>query len=298
MTRLFSSETCKLLLPFGRFFEDSPADIEVVRFVFEMTKNQWLYIYHVVSMRLMFTDRLLSCFLFTKTYSSPQGGLCLGIYIISRLISFIDYVVLCCNRKRLKCYAVRTVLPIILSAICNFASVVPNILEFRNNIGVMYPVSIALGLCLLYVFSLMSVFFEIRFADRDVVEFQTAGSHWLQRFHAMRRFLTYFDRIFDLLALALFTAYYRDSLPDRHICLGIYVTLRVISLALCYFTKLFKCYPIRTVLPAVVSLFCVPVLLVPDILNPKFSFARTVVLITRFSIVYIGTIVGISRLKS
>ena len=63
----------------------------------------------------------------------------------------------------------------------------------------------------------------------------------------------------------LFVLYYRESFPHWDICLGIFITLRLISFSLYFNTKRFKCYAVRTVLATIISgLFC-SVALVPSI---------------------------------
>ena len=136
--------------------------------------------------------------------------------------------------------------------ICNVALLVPNILEFHPKIGVMYPMSIALGTCASYVFLFMNASLQIKLADRDVVGFQMVGNHWLYRYHGMRSVLIYYDKIADFVAFALLVVYF-DSALDWDICLFIYIILRLISQALCCNTMLYGRNPDSSV----PSSFCV-----------------------------------------
>ena len=296
MTLLFSSGIRKYFDVIGGWFFQGPTlDMDVVRFVFEMTKNRWLYIHHVVKMWLVILDRIVDIVaitVFTLTYSNPYWapgvwGICVSVYIVLRLISLIDFVVWCCIRKCFKCYKVRTALAIILSMICIFASAVPNISQFRHGSGVMYMVSVALGLCLMWVLLFMWVLKEIKLVEKDVVGFQIVENHWLHRYQAMRRVLFISDRFFDIFAVLCFIMFYLGSVPYWPVCLGIYIALRVVSLVLCCNTKLWKCYAIRTVLPAILSVFCVALVMTPVTLSHRSPLAAAIVAILVATTFYI-----------
>ena len=111
------------------------------------------------------------------------------------------------------------------------------------------------------------VIFLINILDDDVAHFvwEMTTKRWLYRYHYMRRHLMMGDRWTDLEYIGLFVLYYLESFPHWDICLGIFITLRLISFTLCSNTVLFKCYPVRTVLPTIISgVFC-SVALVPCI---------------------------------
>ena len=76
------------------------------------------------------------------------------------------------------------------------------------------------------------------------------------------------DRMYDFVAIFIFVGYCQTSAFHWEVFLGIYVTLRLISFALYYDTKLWKCYAVRTVIPLIISgLLCTVVLFVPSILT-------------------------------
>ena len=121
---LFSHWTCICCKSCRCFFADYySVDIDVVRFVFEM-KNRWFYIYHITRNWLMILDRVvdfLAILVFIIDNSKPFWCVSLGIYITLRLLSFAEYVFLCCH---FECYTVRTVLLFILSIFCLLAIVI------------------------------------------------------------------------------------------------------------------------------------------------------------------------------
>ena len=111
------------------------------------------------------------------------------------------------------------------------------------------------------------VIFLINIVDDDVARFvwEMTERKWLYRYHYMRRYLMLCDRFADVEYAGLFVLYYRESFPQWDICLGIFITLRLMSFALYSNTKLFKCYAFRTVLSTIISgVFC-SVALVPGI---------------------------------
>ena len=97
--------------------------------------------------------------------------------------------------------------------------------------------------------------------DTGVLRFvlELTEIRWLYRLLGIRKWMFWLDRFFDfipawILFISNFDCFYYD--PLCNIFPGIYITLRVISLALCYNTKLWKCYKVRTVLSIVFGLFC------------------------------------------
>ena len=83
----------------------------------------------------------------------------------------------------------------------------------------------------------------------------------------MRRNKLIYDVLGDIVCAALFSMYYHHSFPHWDVCFGIYIVLRLISLALCYNTKLCECYAFRTVFPTLISSFgCSTVAWVPCII--------------------------------
>ena len=95
--------------------------------------------------------------------------------------------------------------------------------------------------------------------DTDVLRFvlELTEIQWLYRLLGVRIWMFWLDRNVDVLvAFSLFTTYYFPSDP-RWEFLGIYITLRVISLVLSYNAKLWKCYAVRTILSIVSGLYCI-----------------------------------------
>ena len=106
--------------------------------------------------------------------------------------------------------------------------------------------------------------------DDDPLKFlpEMKKNRWLIRYHKARTYLMFVDRFLDILAAYVNVIYYRDSAPYRHVCLGVYITLRLISLARYYNTKLCECYAVRTVIPFISGLFCIVALFIPIMLTP------------------------------
>ena len=99
------------------------------------------------------------------------------------------------------------------------------------------------------------VIFPLNIVDNDVVRFvwELTERRWIYRYNYMRRCLMLFDRLGDLHYAGLFALYYIESFPHWGSCLGIYVTLRLISFALYFNSKLGKCYVVRIVLSTITS---------------------------------------------
>ena len=86
----------------------------------------------------------------------------------------------------------------------------------------------------------------------------------------MRRFLFWIDRLFDLFAVVWFVLCHIESVAHWGICLGVYILLHLVSLALCYDTDWCECYAVRTVLVLIISgLLCNIALSVPMIFNEE-----------------------------
>ena len=170
MKFLFKHKTCHLFRkPYRFFIPRYSIDMDVVRLVFEMTRNRWLYTYYIIRSWLMIVDRFLDFFAIVKfatqfvtNNSSPHWYVCLCLYITLRIISLADCVVSCCKRKYFECYRVRTGLLTIVSMFCCTVLFLEDILRDVNyKFIAMYYVGIPAG-CISYVFLFVWVFSKIQ----------------------------------------------------------------------------------------------------------------------------------------
>ena len=195
-------------------------------------------------------------------HSFPNWEVCLCIYIILRLISFTVYS----NTKLYKCYAVRTVLPTIISGVfCSPVAWVPCIVTWNNDPLVLLPFCECLVWSVGYLVALVVAYRKLWIVDLDVL-FELRDDRWVYRYYSYKRFLTINDRLYDILVVGLFTFYLLKSIPHSPICLIICIFCRSISFALYSNTKIRKCYAVRTVLPAILSVLCMIALWTPFIL--------------------------------
>ena len=130
-------------------------DLDVL---FELKEDCWVYRYYGNRTFLIVYDRIFDIlmfgvFIFYHLKSIPHWPVCLLICILYRLISFALYS----NTKIRKCYAVRTVLPTILSVLCMIALWAPFILVWINETFVFVPFCLCLAMSLLYVLHFLAV---------------------------------------------------------------------------------------------------------------------------------------------
>ena len=197
--------------------------------------------------------------------SFPYWDVCLGLFIILHLISFALYS----NTILFKCYAVRSVLPTIISGLfCGVVFHVPMILAWYGDALVILPVCDFLVRCAVYTVMLIKTYTQLKVDQLDVVDFvfEPQVDCWMFRYHYNRRFLMLLDRVFDVGVVGLFIFYHLKSILHWPVSLVVCIFSRVISFALYCNTKLWKCYAIRTVLPTVLSVICTIALWVPFIL--------------------------------
>ena len=248
-------------------FHFSIVDDDVVRFVWDLPERRWLYRYHYMGKLLMMYDRfsdiehavLFSMYCF---HLFPHWEVCLGIYAILRLISFMVYS----NTKMYKCYAVRTVLPTIISGLfCSAVAWVPCIIAWNNDPLVLLPICECLAWSAGYLVALVVAYRKLWIVDLDVL-FELRDDRWVYRYYSYKRFLMINDRLYDILVVGLFTFYILESVPHSPLCLIICIFSRLISFALYSNTKIRKCYAVRTVLPAILSLLCMITLWAPFII--------------------------------
>ena len=121
-------------------------------FVFELEDDRWLYRYYGMRRLMMFLDRLFDVFVFGlfafyHLKSIAYWPICLGIYILLRLMSFELHF----DSKIFKCYAIRTVLPLNLSLCCSLTLWAPMILAWRGEALVIVPVCGFLAMCAIYL---------------------------------------------------------------------------------------------------------------------------------------------------
>ena len=242
-------------------------DNDVVRFVWQLTERRWLYRYNYMRRSLMMFDRfgdVVYAGLFTLYYhdSFPHWATCLAIYITLRLISLALYS----NTKLCKCYAVRVVLSAITSSIiCSVVAWAPWIIAWNNDATFFFPVCQSLAKFIVYVVILVQAYRKLWILDLDVLS-EPKEDYKGYRYHINRRFLLFLDRLFDIFVVVLFFFYHLKSIPHWPVCLSICMILRLISLALCSNTVMWKCYAVRTLLPTILSILYVIVLWIPFIL--------------------------------
>ena len=129
-----------------------------VNVIFDLKEDCWVYRYHGNRRFLMIYDRAydilaVGLFILYHLKSIPYWSVCLLICIFSRLISFSLYS----NTKIRKWYAVRTVLPTILSLLCMIALWVPFILFWINEAFVILPFCIFLAMSKSYFLLFVAV---------------------------------------------------------------------------------------------------------------------------------------------
>ena len=241
---------------------------DVVRFVWELTERRWFYRYHYLRRYLMLFDRLgdieyTVLFSMYCYHSFPHWDVCLCIYVTLRLISFTVYS----NTKLYKCYAVRTVLPTIISGLfCSAVAWVPCIIAWNNDPLVLLPICECLAWSAGYLVALVVAYRKLWIVDLDVL-FELRDDRWVYRYYSYKRFLMINDRLYDILLVGLFTFYLLKSIPYWSVCFVICISSRLISFAPYSNTKMWKCYAIRTVLPIILSLLCMIALWTPFILD-------------------------------
>ena len=250
-------------------------DLDIARFVLELTENLWLYRYHIIRRWLFVIDRLfgitsivvLSCINYDLTPRWP-GYVCLGIYIVLHLISFALYS----NTLLCKCYAFWTVISTVISSLfCTAAFNITLRMIRPDKTTIPFVVALIIVFCSCYICVIVWVFRKLKFVDDDPLQFlpEIKNNRWLIRYRKTRTYLMFVDRLLDIFAAYINVFYYDVSAPYRHVCLGVYITLRLISLALYSNTKLCECYAVRTVIPLIISgLFCSVSLSIPDVLTP------------------------------
>ena len=245
-------------------------DDDIVRFVWELTKRKWFYRYHAMRRYLMVFDRMtdvefVGLFVLYFRDSFPHWDICLGIYVILRLISFALYS----NTKFFKCYTVRTVLPTIISGFfCSATLHFPMILAWYGEALVIIPVCDCLARCAMHTAVLVKIYKQMKIAHIDIVDFavEPQADCWVYRYYGNRSFLMILDRVFDIGVVGSFIFYYFQSIPHLPVCLVVCVLCRLISFVLYSNIITWKYYAIRTVLPTILSIICMIALWVPYIL--------------------------------
>ena len=126
--------------------------------VFGSEEDRWVYRYHVNRKLLMFLDRvfdILAFGLFILYYlkSIPYWPVCFVICILSRLISSALYS----NTKIQKCYAVRTILPTILSILYVIVLWTLSVLACINKTLVILPFCMLFAMIGSYILIFLAV---------------------------------------------------------------------------------------------------------------------------------------------
>ena len=195
-------------------------------------------------------------------HSFPQWQVCLGIYIILRLVSFVMHF----NTLLWKRYVVRTVLPTIISGLFGSAVAwVPCIIAWNDDPLVILPICECLSRATGYLVVLVQTYRKLWIVDVGDL-FELKEDRWVYRYYCNRMFLIVYDRVFDIVMVGLFILYHLKSIPHWPVCFVICISTRVISFALYCNTEIRKCYAIRTVLPTILSILCMIALWVPFIL--------------------------------
>ena len=267
-------------------------DLDIVRFVLELTKNPWLYRYHIIRRWLFVVDRLFDILLsvlfaisITKVTPRWPGFVYFGIYIVLCVVSFALYS----NTLLCKCYAVRTVISTVISSLfCTAAIIIAMSMIRSDKATIPLVVALMIGFCGSYIYPFVWTFRNLNFVDDDPLQFllKMKNTRWLIAYHKRRTYLMFLDRFLDIWAACVNVFYYQESAPYRDVCLGVYITLRLISLALYSNTKLCECYAVRTVIPLIISgSFCNVALSIPMMLTPGKEYLGYILLIL-YTLVY------------
>ena len=161
--------------------------------------------------------------------------------------------------------SVQVVLSAITSSIiCSVVAWAPWIIVWNNHALVLFSVCQSLAKFIVYVVILVQAYRKLWILDLDVL-FEPKEDYWVYRYHVNRRFLLFIDRLFDIFVVALFISYHLKSIPHWPVCLSICIVLRLISMALCSNTIMWKCYTVRTILPTILSILYVIVTWTPFI---------------------------------
>ena len=265
-------------------------DLDIARFVLELTENLWLYRYYIIRRWLFAVDRMFDI-LFSGMFSGIIHNLtprwpfyvCLGIYIVLRVISFALYS----NTLLCKCYAVRIVISTVISSLFCMAAFTIAVITIRPDKATIVTISLLAGtfmilICAFYICPIVWVFGKLKFVDDDPLQFlpEMKNNRWLITYYKTRTYLMFLDRFADILAVIFNVIYYGASAPYRHVCLVSYIALRLTSLALYSNTKLCECYAVRTVIPFIISgLFCSVPLFIPYTLIPGLEYVGYICLI-------------------
>ena len=206
----------------------------------ELTTNQWLYRHYIIGRCLFIMDRFINVVLivmFIFSFSrSVSWFVCLVLYIIFRLISpVLWYTKLC------KCYAVRTVIPCILSGLICTAALFAHYLrpEFAYNDVHCVVKAVVPVLCFCCTFYVGPIFLIVRrhtFVDEDIFVHQVKSN---VRLSISRSCVMFWDGNLAIFAIIVFVFSYQVSV-SWFVCLIIFIILHLISFKLSYNTKPYK----------------------------------------------------------
>ena len=270
-----------------------PVDAALVPFVLDITHSVWFHKYHWMRRWLMALDRLFDLLAVGLLFpfileSYPYWEICLCAYIVLRLVSFA----LCYDTDRWECYAIRTVLPWFISGLlCNVVLMVPMIANTHDEITTIIPVCLVFFFCICYVFIFMVY---LNGYDRLSFVHDSFQTRWFNIFGYMRMFVMAFDRLIDVFAVIVFASYHGSSFLYWDVCLYVYIILRLLSILVCYGTKLRECFIFWTVLLMAINGFCIAALLAPwsvDLSDGWFVVSPLVLLVwtrTLYLVVFIA----------
>ena len=149
--------------------------------------------------------------------------------------------------------------------VCNTIAWLPCIFAWNNDPLILLLVCEYLAWSVGYLVALVHAYKKPWIVDLGDL-FELKADCWVHRYYSYRRFLMIHDRLSDIIVVGLFILYHLKSFSYWPVCLIFCISSRLICFALYSNTKIRKCYPIRTILPIILSLLCMIALWGPFIL--------------------------------
>ena len=225
--------------------------LDVRTFILESTQHVWMYTFYYMRWWLMGFDRGIDVsavllFVLVHIESAPHWEEWLGLAVFVAL--HVVSILLCWDTDRCECYAVRIVLPWILSGLLsNVALWAPWILNPHDEASTSLPVIFLLLSCTGYVIVFILFYTRLHGYQFSFVH-DPFQPFWFYVFGLMRMFLMRWDRLIDMFAVTLFVIYHIDSTPHWEVCMYIYITFRLVFILVCLGTNLCKRYLVGAVL--------------------------------------------------
>ena len=192
-------------------FQVLKVDLDVVRSVCELTKNKWPYTYNLVKWGLFFIDRI--CDLLSILVSI--------LYIYDLNLHWWGYLLLICG---IICRVISLVLYFCSATVCSTVLSLVSVLAILTSglpeTSVILSVCAICVLWALYLFPIVFAFIKLMIVDDDPFQFlsEMKSNRWFIRFHIMRNYFMFCDRIYDIFATFIFVRYYYHSIPHWGIC--------------------------------------------------------------------------------